>query len=96
MIYQLLTDDPKLFDSLKPGSYSRRMRSHYMSYCVKYDFLRFFVISRGEAAIGLISIFNASALVCDLMGYDITDEELEELCGFLNIERPHSVELDPQ
>ncbi len=96
MIYQLTTDNNSLFDRLKPGSYSRRMRSHYVSYGTKYDFARFFAVCRGDEEIGIISIFNASSLVCDLAGCDFTDDELEEICCFLNIQKPYSVELDPR
>lgn len=95
MIYQLTKDNDALFDRLKRGSYSRRMRSHYMSYGTKYDFARFFAICRGDEEIGLISIFNASSLVCDLEGFVFSDDELEEICGFLNIQKPYSIELDP-
>lgn len=96
MIYRLEQDGGALFERLKPCHYSRRIRSHYLAYGTKYWFCSFFVIERGGEAVGIISLFNSSAMLCDMRGEVFTDDELEEISMLLHAYRPCSVELDPQ
>lgn len=95
MIYQLTAADDQLFNKLKPSHYSRRIKSHYSAYGVKYDFSRIFVLERENAPVGLISVFNASMVISDMTGSEITDKELEDIAIFIHMSMPYSVELDP-
>lgn len=95
MIYQLNAADSSLFEKLKPSHYSRRIKSHYSAYGVKYDFSRIFVIDREGEPSGLISIFNASMVIAAMSGCKFTDEELEDISIFIHMSIPCSVEIDP-
>ncbi len=95
MIYQVLTAENKLFDRLKPCHYTRRIKSHFLSYGVKYDFSRIFAIERKGEKIGLISVFNSTMIVSDMRGITFNDDEIEELAAFIMMNKPCSVELDP-
>jgi hypothetical protein len=95
MIYQLTAAEEVLFDTLKPCHYTRRIKSHFLAYSIKYDFSRLFVIERGGKTAGVISLFNASMMVTDAIGITFTDDEIEDLAIFIRMNMPYSVELDP-
>lgn len=95
MIYQLTAAESSLFEKLSSSHYSRRIKSHYSAYGVKYDFSRIFVIEREGETSGLISIFNASMVISVMSGYEFTDEELEDISIFIHMCAPCSVEIDP-
>lgn len=95
MIYQLTEADSSLFDRLKATHYGRRIKSHFLAYGIKYDFSRIFVISRDDEPVGLLSVFNASTVICDMMEVTFTDAELEDISIFIHMTKPCSVEIDP-
>ena len=95
MIYQLSTAESGLFDRLKSCHYTRRIKSHYLSYGVKYDFSRIFAIDREEQTVGLISFFNSTMIISDMCGITFNDNEIEELGSFIMMNKPCSVEIDP-
>lgn len=95
MIYQLETNDSSLFERLSSTHYGRRIKSHFLAYGIKYDFSRIFVIKREEQAVGIISAFNASAVISDMQDIRFTDKELEDIAIFVHMMKPCSVEIDP-
>ncbi|MCR5123511.1 MAG: GNAT family N-acetyltransferase [Ruminococcus sp.] len=97
MIYQLMTAEKALFDKLKPCHYTRRIKSHFLSYGACYDFCRFFAVSRREEEEpdGLISCFNSTMIISDMGGVTFDDDEIDELAKFILMNRPCSVEIDP-
>lgn len=94
MIYQLTDEDASLFERLKPCHYSRRIKSHFRAYLVKYSFCRFFVIERDGEKVGMISLFNASMMAAQFDGMRFTHEDLEEIAIFIRINKPYSIEID--
>ena len=93
MIYQLKNAEDKLFKKLKPSHYSRRIKSHYLAYGVKYDFSRLFIVERDSEPVGIISVFNASMLITELEDIVFTENELEDIAIFIKMTKPYSVEI---
>lgn len=95
MIYRLTDNENMTFDSLCPGHYSRRIRSHVLAYGLNYDFSRIYAFGNDGSVTGLISLFNAAMVISTFKGKTIQDNELQELSAFINMLQPYSVELDP-
>jgi hypothetical protein len=95
MIYQLLTADSEIFNSLNGCHYSRRIKSHFLAYSTKYEFSRFFVIEREGKKVGLVSVFNASMVISEIDGEAFSNDEIEDLAIFIKMNLPYSVEINP-
>lgn len=95
MIERTYDVNSALLDRLKPNHYTRRIKSHFQAYGTKYDFLRFFNISRSGSYIGLICVFNSSMLISTCLNSGTDEETAEEISGFIKLNKPFSVELEP-
>lgn len=95
MIYRITEENSGLIQRLKPCHYGRRIRSHYMAYSVKYDFSRIYALESGGEPKALISLFNSSMIVAELIGKSMDSGDIEELALFIRMDMPASVEIDP-
>ena len=94
MIYQTKDIDLELIARLRDNNYSRRIKSHFLAYGTKYDFLRFFFIEQKGEKLGMFSEFNSALMISTFEGREFSDEMLEELSGFIRMLKPFSVELE--
>ena len=94
MIYQTKDIDLALIDRLRDNNYSRRIKSHFLAYGTKYDFLRFFFIEAKGEKLGMFSEFNSALMISTFEGKELSDEMLEELSGFIRMLKPFSVECE--
>ncbi|ADU21518.1 hypothetical protein [Ruminococcus albus] len=96
MIYQTKDIDLALINRLRDNNYSRRIKSHFLAYGTKYDFLRFFFMEYKGERLGMFSEFNSALMVSTFEGKELPEEMLEELSGFVRMLKPFSVELERQ
>lgn len=94
MIFENKNIDDSLLDNLKSNHYSRRIKSHFRAYGNSYDFARFFSIVQSEKCVGIISIFNASMMISSMKNEKFDDEILNEIAGFIMMNKPAVVELE--
>lgn len=93
MIYQTNDIDKDMLNNLKKNNYSRRIKSHFAAYGTKYEFCRFFMIE-DKNPLGVISVFNASMMISSFEGESFSDDILEEISGFIVMNKPDSVEFE--
>ena len=95
MIMRIARENDELFSRLKPCHYGRRIRSHYMAYSIKYDFSKMYLLESGGEQKAVISLFNRSMVIGELIDKRLSGDDIEELALFIQINLPASVELDP-
>ena len=94
MIYETKELSAMLLSELKSNNYTRRIKSHFQAYGAEYDFLRFFMIEENGEHFGMLSVFNSTMMISSFMGKTFTNEILEELAGFILMNKPMQIELE--
>ncbi len=96
MIYETKSIDFEILNKLKPSNYTRRIKSHFAAYGTEYGFLRFFVVEDSGDKAGVIAIFNSTMIISSLTGRRFSDKLLEEIAGFISMNKPASVEFEAE
>lgn len=93
MTAQIFTKDIKEFESLCPDCYTRKLKSDFLAYGTDYDFLRFYKLSSdGDKAV--IRMLNSTMLVATFCQAVLSDDDLEDIILFINMNKPSMIEID--
>jgi len=93
MISQIIETERIDFDVFPKNCYQRLVKSHFDAYQLKYDFCRFYYII-DKQIIGIISLFNSSMTVCFINENNYSDDVIDEILMFINLNKPDRIEID--
>ncbi len=93
MIYQLNELSMQTLEKLTPNNYTRRIKSHFLSYSTKYEFCRFFAVDDYDRHLGMICVFNSSMMVSPFEEMTFGEDTLSEIASFVVMNKPFSVEF---
>ena len=94
MIYKITDFNKNTLDNLKPNNYSRRIKSNFAAYGTGYDFSSFYIVSEENTQVGMIGIFNRTAMISTFKGHSFTENLLEEISGFIRMYKPETIEFE--
>lgn len=94
MIYRSLDVDYELISGLISNNYSRRIKSHFAAYGVKYDFSSFYIIEKDGCKLGLISIFNGTMIAAAFKGKAFGKDVIKEIALFVRMMKPQTVQME--
>ncbi len=94
MIKFLSEIDENIFNRLTNNHYSRKIKSNFLAYGVKYEFSRFFIICEDGIDFGLINLFNSSMTVSTFSNFILNENFVNDLVTFINMNLPDTIEID--
>lgn len=94
MICKSVNIDISKLNKLKSNHYTRRIKSHFLTYKTQFNFLSFYEIIDNNKLVGIICCFNSSMVISTCDDCSFNKEIIEEVSAFILLNSPYSIELE--